>query len=217
MNRIGLNGNFVIADRPSLVGRALKELLAGHGATVHSVAEKHALLSILRKQRTDLVIADYPLLFRDSLEDIPIVIRDYPETAHLVLTSTISKADIRSLDRYGLRNIVLKTDDRDEFIRSVRSALSGKPYYSCEVLDLLLMPDAKSAGEILLTPSELEITTLISGGLSIREIAARRQVSMKSVMGHRKSLFRKLGVTSDAELKLQAIRSGLIDNIEFHI
>ena len=36
-------------------------------------------------------------------------------------------------------------------------------------------------------------------------------------MAHRKSIFRKLGVSDAYHLKRFAIESGLIDNIEYHI
>lgn len=217
MNSNRLKGTFVVADPQALICRSLKEMLSKCGAKVHTVSERRSFQALLRKHRVDLVIADYPLLFKGIMEELPVMIRDHPDTSHLALTSTISESIIKKLSRSGIRNVALKTDERNEIIRAAGAALAGMSYYSRDVLDLLLRSDGQNAEELLLTPTEIEIVTLITGGLSVKDIAERKLVGVRSVMAHRKSVFRKLGVSDSHELKLLAIKTGLIDNIEYHI
>ncbi|NTV03110.1 MAG: response regulator transcription factor [Chlorobiaceae bacterium] len=172
---------------------------------------------LLRKHRVTLVIADHPLLFKDSMDELQKMIGDHPDTSHLVLTSDISKAIFKELSQAGVRNIALKTDDQREIVLGVQAALAGRNHYSRDVLDLLLRSDGQTPDGLLLTPTESEIVPLICGGLSVKDIAERKQVGVRSVMAHRKSIYRKLGVTNAIELKRFAIRAGLIDNIEYHI
>ena len=173
MNRIALKGTIVVADPQFLITMALKEMLAGFGAKVHTASGRQGLETLLRKYRVSLVIADHLRLFGESINDLSHLKHAYPDTAHLLLTSTVSKSKIMELHESGIKNIALKTDDRSEIIHAVRAALAGKKHYSREVLDLLVKSEAQSAEKLLLTPSEIEIVTLISGGLSVKDIAER--------------------------------------------
>jgi DNA-binding NarL/FixJ family response regulator len=217
MKRIVLRGTFVIADPQFLITMALKEMLVEYGAKVYPVQEKEALLELLGKRRISLVIADHLQLFNGSAKELSRLKHDFPDVAHLVLTSSISKSGIRALNDAGFTNIALKSDDRAEIIHSVSMALSGNKYYSREVLDHVLHQHDHTAEALLLTPTEIELVMLISTGSSIQEIAARKKITAKSVTAHRKSIYRKLGVTNESELKQRAVQSGLIDTIEYYI
>jgi DNA-binding NarL/FixJ family response regulator len=57
----------------------------------------------------------------------------------------------------------------------------------------------------MLTPSELRVAELATGGLSNRDIAQSLFVTMKTVEIHLTSAYRKLGITSRREL-VRALR-----------
>jgi DNA-binding NarL/FixJ family response regulator len=210
-------GAFVIADSQFLITEALKSMLVAYGAKVYTASGKKGLHELLRKYRVSLVIADHTQLYHGAMDELSRLKKQYPETAHLVLSGTISKQKIKELNHAGIRNIALKTDDRTEIVLAVKAALKGEKHYSREVLDLLLDTDAKTVEALLLTPSESELFHLISSGLSIQEIACRKNVGVRSVMSHSRNMFRKLGVSNSRELTEFALRTGLFDNIEYYI
>jgi DNA-binding NarL/FixJ family response regulator len=86
-------------------------------------------------------------------------------------------------------------------------------------LDLLFDPNEKKSqpSPAQLTTSEIEIVRLISQGLTNKEIAVKKILSIHTIMTHRKNILRKVGVSNASELIMYAIKSGLIDNIEYHI
>lgn len=60
-----------------------------------------------------------------------------------------------------------------------------------------------------LSKREREVLALLAGGLTIKRIAERLGRSEKTVEGHRDLIYRKLGVSTRAELAIFAVRSGL--------
>jgi len=62
-----------------------------------------------------------------------------------------------------------------------------------------------------LTPKELEVLTCLARGMSIKAVATRLALTSKTVQTHRNNLRKKLGVTTDVELCLLAIKAGLLD------
>ena len=61
-----------------------------------------------------------------------------------------------------------------------------------------------------LTDRELSILRALPGPLTQREIGAELYISMNTVKGYTKSLYRKLGVTGRAEAVRRAREIGLI-------
>ena len=120
----------------------------------------------------------------------------------------------------GIKNIIDKNVDKEELFSAMEAALKNKKYYSENILDLLTESELNynKATEIAhLTPTEIEIVKLIAQGLTAKEIASRKHISFHTVMSHRKNIFKKLSINNSPELIMYAIRTGLIDNIEYYI
>jgi len=209
--------SLVIADTQFLTNEALHSILSPLFNGVYTVSTKAGLQQYLQKEPIALILTDYILFDFDSISELGEFKKKYPETGTVVLTNAITHIKIKELNDAGIRNIVLKTDDREELFYAIDAALKGKKYYSGDVLDILLKKDGPIEDATLLTSSEIEIVRMISSGLSTKEIAVKKHISFHTVMTHRKNIFRKLGVSSSPELLMYAIKAGLIDNIEYHI
>src|SRR6266498_1452988 len=61
-----------------------------------------------------------------------------------------------------------------------------------------------------LSPRESEVMGLMLGGNRLKEIAARLDISVKTVTTHRARLLRKLGLDDNLGLYRYAVRNGLI-------
>ena len=60
-----------------------------------------------------------------------------------------------------------------------------------------------------LTGRQREVLQLVAEGKSAKEIAARLQVSMKTVQFHKANVMRRLGLHTTAELVKFAVRRGM--------
>ncbi len=211
------NISVILADTQYLTNEAIHSMLRPLFQTFHTVSTKADLQQYLQKETIALIITDDLLFDFDSINDLADLRKKHQETGIVVLTNSLTNVKIKELNDIGIRNIALKTDDREEIFHAVDAALKGKKYYSGNVLDILLKKEAPFEDASILTTSEIEIVRLIAGGLSTKEIATKRHISFHTVMTHRKNIFRKLGVSSSPELLMYAIKAGLIDNIEYHI
>ncbi|NTU69037.1 MAG: response regulator transcription factor [Chlorobiaceae bacterium] len=210
------SGMILITDMQYLTSKALKSLLTSRGFTVQVATDGKELRNLLRKFRVSLLVTDHSITGVVSVEELIAIKEGSPGTAVLVLTSGINQMQIKELHYAGIRNVALKTDDRDELIRAVDAALKGRQHYSDGVMDILLKKQEVVDASGLLTKSEVDIVRQIASGLTTKEIAVRKQISFHTVMTHRKNIFRKLAISSSPELVMYAIRSGLIENIEYH-
>lgn len=78
-------------------------------------------------------------------------------------------------------------------------------------LRLDYVPEAEAKAEPpALTPRQVELVRLVAEGLSNAEIAARLQVSLRTVTTHVEHVYRRLDLRSRAALALYAARHGLV-------
>ena len=211
------NISVVLADTQFLTNEALHAMLTPLYRSFSMVSTKVGLQQQLQKEGISLIITDHTLFDFDSISELGDLRKNHPETGIVVLTNSITHLKIKELNDIGIKNIVLKTDDREDIFQAIEAALKGKKYYSGDVLDILLKKEGPLEDATILTTSEIDIVRLISSGLSTKEIAVKKHISFHTVMTHRKNIFRKLGVSSSPELVMYAIKAGLIDNIEYHI
>jgi DNA-binding NarL/FixJ family response regulator len=217
-NNIGV----LIADSQFLITESLK-LILQHDSRFYVgnvVIEKKELASELARQYISLLITDPSFIDLSGLSELKEIVSDYPQLRILVMTNGLTRGEMLELNNLGINNIILKTTGREEFFEALTATLRGKKFYSNELLDLLFEPnDKKWPGEETgqLTNSEMDIVRLIAEGLTTKEIALRKYISIHTVITHRKNIFRKLGVSSVSELIIYAIKSGWINLIEYHI
>lgn len=80
------------------------------------------------------------------------------------------------------------------------------------LLESLTLPEPQK-----LTPTEQEILRLLALGHSVKEIAAMRYNSEYTITTHKKNIFSKLGVNNAHDATKYALRTGLIDLVEYYI
>lgn len=225
-NRIYFSGmnrkkpKVIIASAQFLVAEGLKALLIEEESfSVEAVVSTvHELETILKDKKADLLISDcnhtfgidFLIRIRKEKVDLPI----------LVISNPLIRNDLVKITDAGFRNIIFTTSGKEEILTAIQFTLKEKKYFSEEILDLLLDSSelkASSEKHSKLTSSEIEIVKLVANGMTAKEIANKRNLSIHTVNTHRKNIFRKLAVTNVSELIMVAIKAGWIDNIEYYI
>jgi DNA-binding NarL/FixJ family response regulator len=210
----------IIAGSCFLITEGIKSLLEGDSRfSVASVASSLNELLATGLPLPDLIITD---ISSDGFEPTTLgkIKEIFPATSILIIAVSVSHSTLKTVSEAGIQNILLQNSGPQEILIAVFAALKGKKYYSSDILDMIMEPlDLKiTAGRVVqLTQTEKDIVRQIASGLTTKDIATDRNISIHTVSTHRKNIFRKLGVSNASELIMKSIRAGWIDNIEYYI
>ncbi|MFJ3958163.1 response regulator [Arthrobacter sp. NPDC090010] len=140
----------------------------------------------------------------DGIEAIRRLRAERPTQAVLVFTTYDSDADIvRAVDA-GAMGYLLKDAAPDEIFAAVRGSAKGQSHMSAPVASRLFQ-QMRNPDEAL-TPREAELLTLLTQGLSNKELGRKLFISEATVKTHLAHIYAKLGVDSRAAAIAKALR-----------
>ena len=137
-----------------------------------------------------------------------------PDLPVVSLTRHADQTFLEELLRAGASAYVLKQSPHSELLRAIRAAAAGQQYIDPALTHHLAAPFAaqgrKRTGRAAptLTDREAEVLRLVSQGHSNKEIAARLELSTKTIEVHKANAMRKLGLSGRIELLQYALHVG---------
>lgn len=141
-----------------------------------------------------------------------------PGMGILVISAYSTEDAIITALKAGATGYLLKERDDFEVSLSIRNVLRGgapiDPFIARRLLAEFRKedtPPAMASSEERLSERELEILTLVAGGLSNRKISERLYISRFTVDTHVKRIYRKLAVSSRVQAVSAARSRGLLD------
>lgn len=204
----------LIVDDHHLVAETLARVLLTYpgieiAGIAHGGPEAIALTQALSPS---VVLMDLGLRGMDGVEATWTLRRQFPRIPVLVLTMFDQEAYVVEALRAGARGYLLKTASTDELVDALRAVAAGQ-----RVLDRRLPPAVGrqrsrrlgSRGPFPLSLREMEVMQRVSSGRTVREIAEDLCLSPHTIRNHLKAVYRKLGVHSQAEAAVHALRRGL--------
>ncbi len=204
----------VLADDHHVVRSGLRVLLQSDGrfevlGEAGSVAET---IATVRACRPRVLVLDLNMGGESSLDAIPALRADVPETQIVVLTMQENPAFAQAALRAGAVGYVLKDAADSELMNAVVLAAEGRTYLNPELGASLAAQPAEGDGQSdNLSPREVEVLKLIALGHTNGEIASSLFLSVRTVESHRAHIQQKVGLTTRAELVGYARDRGLLD------
>jgi DNA-binding NarL/FixJ family response regulator len=202
------NTRVYIVDDHAMVRRGVAAMIAAESdMELCGEAEDCATAtSEIARLQPDVVVADISLRGNSGLELIK-NIRVLNESIRIVVLSVHDESiyALRAL-KAEAKAYVMKQEISGKVIDAIRKVRKGQMYVSERVGSQMLQRltkgqedqgDSPVAG---LSDRELEVVTLIGGGLATREIAARLNVSVKTVETHRSHIKTKIHLTTGNQL-----------------
>jgi len=205
---------FLVDDHP-IVRQGLAQLIGSEPdlAVIGQGEDAYASLKAMREARPDLALVDISLKDADGLELLKELKAQGAEFPVLILSMHDESLYAERALRAGARGYVMKQEPPDVLLGAIRRVLAGEIYVSPKMGATLLRRmvgsrevNATSPMERL-TDRELEVFRLIGAGQSVREIADKLCLSVKTVEAHREHIKEKLSLKTSAELLRFTIRN----------
>jgi two-component system, NarL family, response regulator NreC len=203
----------VIADDHAVVRSGLRMLLdAEEGFEVVAEAgDVDAARRYVLGHHPAVLVLDLNMPGGSSLEAIPGLREEFPETHIVVLTMQDDPAFAREAMRAGALGYVLKEAADAELVEAVRDAAAGRTYLHPRLgARLAAEPEARGPSSDL-SEREIEVLRLIALGHTNTEIAEQLFLSVRTVESHRAHIQQKLGLSTRAELVKYALEHKLLE------
>ena len=204
----------VIADDHTVVRQGLRMLIDNEDG-LQVIAEAGTVPDaerLTRAHRPTVLVLDLNMPGGSSLEAIPRLREDAPDTAIVVLTMQDDPAFARQALQAGALGFVLKEAADEELLEAIRLAATGDTYLNPRLgARLAAAPPEPTGPPDDLTEREVEVLRLIALGHTNSEIAQQLFLSTRTVETHRAHIQQKLRRTTRAELVRYALEHELVE------
>jgi DNA-binding NarL/FixJ family response regulator len=212
----------LIADDHPILLSGLRSLIeADPDFEVAGVAADGAeALDQIRRLHPAIAVLDLNMPVRTGIEVLTQVTELGLSTHIVVLAATASDDDIHRLVTAGAKGLVFKESAPQLLMQCLRTVATGGDWYSNDIAEIVSRQgDEKRLWRSRfdsLTDREIEVILLANAGRSNKEIAYALQLVEGTVKVHLNNIFRKLHVTTRAELTART-RGQLRSGAEHHL
>ena len=216
------NNKVVIIDQYEIFRLGLKSVLSKqsmHATIVGEAAGYQNIDTLLSATHPDILLISLDKINLADKEIVTYLKQTYPDLKLIVLTDCQDEKTIVNFAKNNrIEGLLSKTATPQDVAFAIQSIRYGNNFYSQIIKDILyngyiLDASSRENKKIQLTNREVEIVLLCSKGLLAKEIAARMQISKRTVETHKRNIFKKLGVSNMREMIIYAVKNGIIERI----
>ena len=203
----------LLADDHCIVRQGLRALLERAGFdVVGEAADGLEAVRLAESLTPDAAVLDLIMPTLNGLDAGRQILGRQPAMPILLLTMHTEEAHVAAALRAGIRGYLLKTQAADDLARAIRDVVRGHLFLSAAVARVVV--DGYVAGtppaQEVLAPRERQVLQLVAEGHTSKAIAAKLELSVKTVESYRARVMEKVGVHETAGLVRYAIRNGVI-------
>lgn len=208
----------VIADDHKIFRDGFKVLLKKQDKVklIGEAADGMELVQVVTALQPDVVITDIKMPGTDGVKACKIIRQEFPHIP--VIALSMFNDDNLVLDMFdaGAAGYLLKNTNKEELLQAITAVLEGENYFAAAT-SLKLAKRIASSSRIKDTPEpeivwpekQLEVIRLICEQLSSKEIAARLNVSVRTVETHRIRIHEKTKTRNSVGIAIYAIKNKL--------
>lgn len=207
----------MICDDHTLFCEGIKALLRNQ-PSLEIIGEAHdgrQAVELVKELRPDVLLMDVSMPDLSGF-DATRRVHEFDESVKVLILTMHDEEELvaRCLEA-GASGYIIKDAPASQLIYAIETVQKGEKYLSPAVLKKVLSGYVKSSQRPRtsydrLSAREREVLKLLADGLSVKEIATRLNLSVKTVDVHKYNLMRKIDVHDRAELIKYAIQKKLI-------
>ena len=195
----------VIADDHAIVREGLKRIIeeAPDLKLEAETGDGNEVMKLLREREFDVLVTDLSMPGRSGMELIKLAKAERPRLRILVLSMhQEAQYAVRAI-KSGASGYLTKESAPGQLVQAIRKIAAGGAYISAEVAEQLAlgaMPGSEKPPHEMLSDREFEVFRQLVAGVSVTEIAAHLNLSMKTMSTHKTNLMAKLNLGNQSEL-----------------
>lgn len=175
-------------------------------------------LEILEKTHIDLVLMDIRMPEMNGIEATKRIRERFPKLKVLILTTFDDEEYAYETLKDGANGFILKTDQPEKLIASIKSVLEGglvlQEDVAAKLMPKLLNSDyslkQQCKQQLNLTDRENEIVKLVGEGKTNKEIAQALFLSVGTVKNHITHILQQLELRDRTQLAIFAVKNGIV-------
>ncbi len=209
----------LLADDHVTVRHGLKLLIDGESdmTVVAEASDGEAAIRKALELKPDVVVMDISMPRMNGLAATRALKKAQPDARIVTLTRHADDAYLQELLRAGVSGYVLKRSAPTELLHAIRGVAAGGQYLDSTLTARVTAGFAAKQGGAKkpasnLTDREAEVLRLIASGYGNKEIAARLDLSTKTVEAHKANAMRKLDLNGRIDIVKYAVLQGWLDN-----
>jgi DNA-binding NarL/FixJ family response regulator len=209
----------VLAEDHETVREGLKLLIDSQSdmETIGEAGNGNLAIKLTQELKPDLVLMDISMPEMNGLKATKKLKECCPDIYVLTLTRHTDESFLQQLLSAGASGYVLKQSAPSELIRAIRAVASGSKYLDTSITEkvvggYLKQPAVRTENSGSITEREAEVLKLIAWGYSNKEIAARLQLSVKTVEVHKANAMKKMDMNSRIDIVRYALLQGWLQD-----
>ena len=172
------------------------------------------LIELAGKLNPDVIVTDIKMPRLDGLDATRRLTAEFPHIGIIALSMFDEENLIVDMLDAGAKGYLLKNAHKDEIIEAIKSVKAGQTYY-CDGTSLKLAEMIGKSRHSVLTnqkkpdfsEKDLEVIRCICTQMSNKEIAARLNLSIRTIEGYRDRIQEKIGARNAAGIVVYAIKN----------
>lgn len=210
-----------LADDHPVVLAGIKALLqaAPEIQIVGDATNGDEALELFCDKEPDVAVLDISMPGLNGIELARRLRTACPSVKLLALTVHEDRAYVQPLLEAGARGYLLKRSAADDLVRAIRAVAGGGIYLDPAIAgqaiaDLTQRPAGAASDGEELSDRERDVLRLTAQGFSNKEIAARLDVSVKTVETYKARASDKLGLRTRAEIVRYGVAQGWLGTVD---
>ena len=209
--------HILICDDHTLFVEGLKAMLRNETSLsiVGEARDGRQAVELVKQLKPEVILMDVSMPDMNGFDATRRVHEFDPNAKVLILTMHDEEEFVARCLEAGAAGYIMKDAPASQLLFAIETVQKGERYLSPNVLKKVVDGYVKNTNRPLtsydrLTAREREILKLLAEGLTVKEVAVRLNLSVKTVEVHKHNLMKKIDVHDKAELVKYAIQKKLI-------
>jgi DNA-binding NarL/FixJ family response regulator len=202
-----------IADDHNLMCEGLKRVIndtPGLRVVLQASNGEDLLQKLGRTEKLpDVLLLDISMPVMNGYEAMAVISKEYPGIRVLAISMFESEFCVIQMFRLGARGYLEKVHGAGKLIHALQIVYEGNYYYPEEFSGRTIYRIQQGVSPTGITEKELEFLSWCCSELTYKQIAAKMNLSPRTIDGYRDALFEKLDIKTRTGLVIFALRSGI--------